>query len=109
MKATRHKKRHGLPYAMGDVSPWGDVAVAVAAVRQRLVDHGPQSVLVSAAGRVYLMRTCDPTTTAVINRHPDWHAGDFNAAVSAEQLRVALVHTYQKSLRALQAPLGATA
>ena len=105
----KRMKRTGLPHPMADVSPWGDVAVAVAAVRQRLVDRGPQSVLVSAAGRVYLMRPCDPTTTEVIERHRDWHAGDFTAAVTDDHLRATLVHTYQQSLRALQAPLEATA
>lgn len=94
--------RHGLPHPMADVSPWGDVVCATTSVRQRIADHGPQVVLVSAAGHVRLMQSQAATTKDVIRRHPTWLAGQFDARATDDELREAMVHAYAKSLRLLQ-------
>jgi len=104
----RGPNRYGLPHPAADVSPWGDVVAAVTAVWQRLIDQGEQAVLVSAAGRVYLMRPQHPATTAAIQRHPTWFAGHFDTRATEDDLRDAMVHAYNKSLRQLQAPQGET-
>lgn len=99
---------HGLPHPMADVSPWGDVVAAATAAVQRITEKGEQVVLVSAAGAVRLMHPQAEATPDVIRRHPAWVAGQFDARATADDVREAMVHAYNKSLRLLQTPWGET-
>jgi hypothetical protein len=102
MSAAR-PKRYGLPHPMADVSPRGDVIRATTAVRQRIADKGAQMVIVTDAGGVLLMHPTAAATLDVIRSHPNWIAGQFDARASDDDVREAMVHAYDGSLRTLQA------
>lgn len=104
----RGANRYGLPPPMADISPWGDVLAAVDAVLQRIAEKGAQMVFVSAAGAVRLMHPQVGATTDAAERHPTWCAGQFDVRATADEVREAMVHAYNKSLRVLQTPWGET-
>lgn len=90
----RRRRSVTLPYAIGDVSPNGDLLQAVVLIEQRISEKGAHLLLVAPSGSVYTVMAWENKAEMLAEQFPDWVAGTFNARASFEDIAVDLAETY---------------